>query len=991
MKKLIILISIAVWMAAAGVALADDTAIYGSGAINVQPNVLIIFDTSGSMGTQDVPGEYYDPATTYAGTYSPNVVYSRSWWSWSYSWFADSISDLNCASVESALSTDGYVTSNVNSGPTYGCGGWNRTLRLGNWLNYDQSTGGAMRTRIDVAQEVITNLINDTDGVRFGLMRFNTWEGGRLTTHGQCGSTKADLIADINALTASGMTPLAETLTEAGLYFAGKTSWYNSGVSYTSPLQYRCQKNFVIFMTDGEPTADDDPRLDSEPYVNAAGDPIGDYDGDGSSLMYRLDDVSKYLYENDLDTTLGSTDDFEVQNVKTYTVGFLTNQQLLQDTADDQHGRGKYYTTSSISGLEASLKEIMMNINEVNTSYVSPVVPVSRMNQIYSGDYMYVGFFNPQGDGFWFGNVKKYGLDANGNITDASGAPAVDGQGMILETSRSFWSTTADGYSVNKGGAGEVVLNQASRNIYTKMIGAGTSNLLTNPTNAFSKSNAAIDYTLLDVADSAARDAVIDDVHGVGKTWILGDILHSEPAIVHYGGTKTVIYVGSNDGMLHCIDDDDGSELWAYIPYELLPRLKELSDGNSTHAYFMDGYPVLYDNGSQKILLVGERRGGDYYYALDVTDYAAPKYLYSVGPNHLGGGAATLGQSWGRAQIANISTGAGSETVFLLPGGYDENQDLASPLADTKGRAVFSVSADTGTVGAFRFSAANFANMSYSILDAVAIDPDNDGLTNRIYVPDLGGQVFAFQDDDKNGSWAGVRLFSASQLDGVQRKIFYAPDIVKIDAQVDGGQEMIFFGTGDRADPEETGVVNRFYGVKNNWSTDFENLNENDLRNVSADLIQMGTAQQKEDEETYIQNAKGWFFELEDPGEKAISAPIVYAGVVYFTTFVPDSGPAVSDPCETERGMSYLYAVDYKTGCAVYPDFYQPDETDGDGQVVDKGKQDRRMSVGKGIASTPIISVFEGHTEMYVMVEGGIKKIDPITKYDMNMYYWRDR
>lgn len=989
MKKLILLISIAVWMAAAGGAWADDTSIYGSGAITIQPNVLIIFDTSGSMGTADVPGEYYDPAKTYTGPFIATTVYRRS--RGRTEWFADNISDLDCSVVESALSTDGYISDNVNNGPGYGCGGTRKRLRLGNWLNYDQSGTGAMRTRIDVAQEVVSNLINDTPDVRFGLMRFNTYQGGRLSTNGQCGAAKADLIADIAAFTDGGYTPLAESLAEAGLYFAGKPSWFNSGVTYTSPIQYRCQKNFVIFMTDGEPTADDDERLENEPYVNSAGDPIGDYDGDGDSIMYRLDDVAKYLYENDLDSSLGTTDDFEVQNIKTYTVGFLTNQQLLMDTADDQHGRGQYYTTSSISGLEASLKEIMMNIREVNTSYVSPVVPVSRMNQIYAGNYMYVGFFNPQADGFWFGNVKKYGLDATGNIIDASGDDAVDSNGMIVETSQSFWSSSADGYSVDKGGAGEAMLNQASRNIYTKMIGAGTSNLLTNPTNAFSKSNAAIDDTLLDVADSAARDAVIDNVHGVGKTWVLGDILHSEPAIVHYGDTKTVIYVGSNDGMLHCIDDDDGSELWAYIPYELLPRLKELSDGDSTHAYFMDGFPILYDNGSQKILVIGQRRGGDYYYALDVTDYAAPKYLYSIGPNLLGGGAATLGQSWGRAQIATISTGTGSDTVFLLPGGYDENQDLAVPGADTKGRAVFSVSADTGTNGAFSFSAANFTDMSNSILDLAGIDNDSDGLTNRIYAPDLGGQVFAFQDDDKDGSWTGVRLFSASQLDNVRRKIFYAPDIVKIDPMVDSGQEMIFFGTGDRADPEETGVVNRFYGVKNNWSSSFENLNENDLRDVTADLIQMGTAQQKEDEETYIQNAKGWFFQLEETGEKAISAPIVYAGVVYFTTFVPDSGPVVSDPCETERGTSYLYAVDYKTGAAVYPDFYQPDETDADGEVVDKGKQDRRMSVGKGIASTPIISVFEGHTEMYIMVEGGIKKIDPITKYDMNMYYWRDR
>ncbi len=44
---------------------ADDTDIYGTSSISVTPNVLIIFDTSGSMSTKDVPGEYYDHNQTY--------------------------------------------------------------------------------------------------------------------------------------------------------------------------------------------------------------------------------------------------------------------------------------------------------------------------------------------------------------------------------------------------------------------------------------------------------------------------------------------------------------------------------------------------------------------------------------------------------------------------------------------------------------------------------------------------------------------------------------------------------------------------------------------------------------------------------------------------------------------------------------------------------------------------------------------------------------
>ena len=92
-------------------------------------------------------------------------------------------------------------------------------------------------------------------------------------------------------------------MAEAGLYFAGKASWFNSGVTYTSPIQERCQKNYIILMTDGEPTQDDDSKLRTGAYIN--GDYIADEDGDGSSG--KLDDVTKYLYDKDVRSDMGIT------------------------------------------------------------------------------------------------------------------------------------------------------------------------------------------------------------------------------------------------------------------------------------------------------------------------------------------------------------------------------------------------------------------------------------------------------------------------------------------------------------------------------------------------------------------------------------------------------------------------------------------------------------------------------------------------------------
>ena len=285
---------------------ADDTEIYGTvTSTSLEPNVLIVFDSSGSMTTADVPGEPYNFLTIYSGSYPGQAVYirvriGRGVYEWQE--FAADISDLNCTSVKDELFVQGYASGRINgASQSYTCasGGTRKTLRTGNYINYVDSGVGANRRRIDVAKDVIRDLIDRTDGVRFGAMRFNYEDGGRIIA--ECGTDKTTLKSQIGAIAADGWTPLAETLAEAGLYFAGMDSWFNSGVTYTSPMQERCQKNYIIIMTDGEPTQDQDSKLSGTNYIN--GDKIGDYDNDGddpgtydSNGSDYLDDVAKYLY-----------------------------------------------------------------------------------------------------------------------------------------------------------------------------------------------------------------------------------------------------------------------------------------------------------------------------------------------------------------------------------------------------------------------------------------------------------------------------------------------------------------------------------------------------------------------------------------------------------------------------------------------------------------------------------------------------------------------
>ena len=1036
MKKWLLIITVLI-LGLPGMLRADDTEIYGTiTSVSLEPNVLIVFDSSGSMDTADVPGEPFDPLTIYTGSYSTDAVYLRKrflFWYW-WEFFAPDVNTLSCSSVQTELLAQGYAQGDIYASSPYNCGGTTKRLRTGNYMNYVESGVGAPRKRIDVAKEVINDLINTTTGVRFGVMRFNEYEGGRVIA--ECGADKSTIISEINGITADGYTPLAETLAEAGLYFAGEESWFNTSgglpIDYDSPMQERCQKNYVIIMTDGEPTEDKSTKLTSGLYIN--NDTIGDYDNDGSdpgTYDYDgtdyLDDVAKYLYENDCHPTMGDGTSFDKQNITTYTIGFQLNHQLLEDTA--ANGGGEYYTASNYSELSEAFYHIMSSISEENAVFVAPVVPISRMNRTYAGDRIYLGFFKPQQSGRWIGNIKRYALDDNGTLYDANNALATTPDGLIKSNALSFWTTLGnDGPDVAAGGAAEVlnlmIEGGTARSLYTY---TGTAAALTDSSNAFEDANTAITNEDLNVGSAAERQALFNMVHDGA----FGDIIHSEPVVVYYPdpdgdpGTndeKTMIYAGANDGILHAIDDDNGSEAWGFIPPDQLGRLTLLN--NSDHDYFLDGSPTVSYGVSQWILISGERRGGSNYTAIDITSPTAPQYLYSIGRSFfdpvLGNDPDNdvyerLGQSWGKPEKATIATGVtvttpscllnidtATEDVFMIAGGYDNNQDQQTPAAqDSVGRAVFAVNAVTGQASSnFNFNGTSSGiGMSHSIVDLTVLDHDGDGVTSRIYAGDLGGNVFAFKDDAvhtysvcsqsveqvvTDGVWGtAFKLFNAS-ADGVQRKILYAPDAV--------GEEFgeyIFFGTGDRTDPGETGVVNRIYAVKNDWSG--ATLTESNLTDVTDNLIQLGTDTEKAAAQASLDSSDGWFFQLENPGEKVVSSPRVYGGVVYFTTYTPPatSAPDPDDPCtvSTVRGVGRLYAVNYLTGASVL-DLSSETETDNAGQTVDLGKKDRSIAIGTAIPSAPVIAILANGAQIFIGVEGGIVSLPTIATQDMYTYYW---
>ncbi|MCI0529435.1 MAG: hypothetical protein L0Y56_18505, partial [Nitrospira sp.] len=777
---------------------------------------------------------------------------------------------------------------------------------MGNWINWRQQVG-TPRPKIDIAKEVVANLIQSTTGVRMGLMVFNNNQGGVFLNYNGydasikdldaifSGSTtnRQALVDAVNSVTAYTWTPLAESLFEAMRYYSSGPTAFNGSFTYTpptypSPIQASCQQNYVILVTDGMSTQDSDNVLqticnngdcDGDGF-EPNNDPAKSYPNQGSDY---LDDVAKYLHDNDMSSTLTGT-----QNVITYTVGFGLGGsdagavKLLSETA--QNGGGVAYLSNDGDELAEALTQILGQIFEVNTSFVAPVVPVSPENRTFSGSRVYLGFFKPQsGTAFWIGNLKKYGIDADGNVVDKNNAlanyvdnnfdglddrdggtiPAGFSNGSFRATSVSYWTATADAGEVDSGGSGELLQQSATpRNLYTYL---GSSNL-TASSNAFSTANAGITAATLNVATSTDRDKLINFVHGLdaydsdtdGNTtekrdWILGDILHSKPLVVNYASytfttgnesdcsiNKTMIFVGANDGMFRAFKDCDGSEAWAFIPQDLLPNLQYLN--TPTHTYFVDTSASVYiydaDNdgnieaGDRVVLMFGERRGGGFYYTLDVTNPLAPVYLWrlssTVSPSGVNTDYAELGESWSEPTIVKMKIGTQTKMAAILGAGYDNsNEDgrygatqtfsgftgphtdvgednvtssgTSSPVSP-KGRGVYIVEVATldvsgvpsftnsgwkiwgYTYGALTTSTTN-PGLTFSLPSAVSVlDRNLNGYADRVYVGDTGGNIWRLDigDTDQN-NWSGRKIFSVNPGSGgasdVGRKIFYKPSV----------------------------------------------------------------------------------------------------------------------------------------------------------------------------------------------------------------------
>lgn len=819
-------------------------------------------------------------------------------------------------------------------------------------------------TRLSIAREAAKAVIRDNRDVRFGLFVFRDTEvsgnrinapGGRLlvevgdiSPQSSAGEQRFHALESaldgINPSTRSSAytyTPLAETYYEITRYLRGLRAYYPQSVpearreQFSSPIEYRCQKNVGLVLTDGLPTYDSEfpDNLQIEPDIdnpavpgainlpNWDGDDAGDSTGEDISVegsRFYLNDIARFAYDIDLrnterhgvghDVAGGSWDDpaFAKQNLRTYTVGFALNDPRLDSVA--KAGGGRYYTAADRQQLTAALNSI---VGEISAAPGAGGAGVASGPHLTSASLFYRTQYDPRD---WSGVVEALGLNGSGQL-----------EGQV-------WSSDAS-------------ITSASTALYQTWRlpqGAVPGRVMPLDATTYAWLGTEQRYVLDRVAGEQGGQALLDWSRGEEVTGyrprarLMGDMIHSPLVLADVSSTtishqplgyadylrakrvqmRAALLVGANDGFLHVLAASDGAHRLAFLPATAQPGLGARARPDymqQGHVSGVDGPIVVsdawVDNTWTTLALAGAGAGGKGLFAVRLFDQAAGNdalgALWEITPDSPG--YAELGYSYGKPVIARL----GGEWVAIAGNGYGgaSGQAMLYVIRLSDGKLIRSLPA-----GGADAESGNGLSAPNVVLNA-------QGEVIAAYAGDLLGRLWKFDlNGAEPGGWGvdlgGAPLFTAGLPSNRLQPISVEPVLV---SHPQGGQ-LVLFGTGKFLEPGDrldTGVQ-AVYAVWDRPGGD-GNLSVADLqpqaivsessdgqrrmRTVTQHRVNWGGAQ-----------GAGWYLPLVHAdralGERVTRNMVIRGGRVSFNTgFVLRS----TDPC-TRRGDGWLMSLDIFSG-----------------------------------------------------------------------------
>ncbi len=414
----------------------------------------------------------------------------------------------------------------------------------------------------------------------------------------------------------------------------------------------------------------------------------------------------------------------------------------------------------------------------------------------------------------------------------------------------------------------------------------------------------------------------------------------------------------------------------------------------SSHPYGLDGTAtaLVFDNdfdgtiesadNDKVYIYVCMRRGGKGCYALDVTDPDNPQILWTL--SSADPGFTELAQTWSLPRAELISFINASSQIEIAPalfigGGYngDDDSDRYGDLGkdsrvlnangnteilgedDFEGNAVFIIDARDGSliwkaVGPSNASdngdgwdASALAYEVSALKDSVPasitlFDSDGDGITDRFYVPDTGGNLW--RGDVVPGLRSGWTLtkvlevgrhFAADNTN--DRRFFARADVARAiepdSSQAETGDpfDAVVLISGDRVHPLATAVENWAYMYKDknivSGAPPSAAISHDDLQDLTDNCLQDGDNTDCTDlvSGNLPKLDKGWKIRLNNCedlsqsnacGEKGLSRPLIINRTVFFNSYLPPG--ANLDTCAPKEGSGLIYAVSLFDATAVF-------------------------------------------------------------------------
>ncbi len=380
----------------------------------------------------------------------------------------------------------------------------------------------------------------------------------------------------------------------------------------------------------------------------------------------------------------------------------------------------------------------------------------------------------------------------------------------------------------------------------------------------------------------------------------------------------TMIYAGANDGMMHAFDGsltgaNAGLERFAYVPSDLfngptgaaIDGLAQLGNPNYLHHYYVDATPVVYDvdlnnaGGSfsstssdwHSILIGGLGKGGNSYYAMDVTDPAGMTTEAAVANNVLWEFTdSTMGFSYGAPMVVKTKRYG---WVVVFTSGYNN--------ANGKGYLYF-VNPKTGALlekVATPTSANGMAQASAYVQDFT------DGTADAIYAADLDGQVWRFDVTAARGSSgaypAPVKLAQLTNSASAAEPITASP-LIEIEPL--SKKRFVLVGSGKLLDASDIAstAAQSFYAIVDGDLAAFRSVASPATRSQLTPVTDLTAGV------SLAADAKGWYYDFGSAGGvglRMLATPTAYNGIVAFSS-LQTTGNACSP-----SGLSRIYAIDF--------------------------------------------------------------------------------